>query len=52
MIQDYYHELSGALMPEYLSNNRENAEPVPAGTLINGQNMFGNPQLPLFLLLF
>jgi hypothetical protein len=39
MIQDYYHDLSGDLMPGYLSNDRENAEPVPAGTLINGQNM-------------
>lgn len=39
MIQDYYHDLSGSLMPGYLSNDRENAEPVPAGALINGQNM-------------
>jgi FtsP/CotA-like multicopper oxidase with cupredoxin domain len=38
MIQDYYHDLSGALMPGYLANNRENTEPVPGGALINGQN--------------
>lgn len=40
MIQDYYHDLSGLLMPQYLANDRENSEPVPDGSLINGQNMY------------
>ena len=39
LIQDYYHDLSYALLPDYLSNGRENSEPIPAGSLINGQNM-------------
>jgi hypothetical protein len=39
MFQDYYHDLSSALLPQYLANNRENNEPVPDGALINGANM-------------
>ncbi|RFU25470.1 hypothetical protein B7463_g10872, partial [Scytalidium lignicola] len=39
MFQDYYHDLSGALLPQYLANNRENNEPVPDGALINGANV-------------
>lgn len=39
MVQDYYHDLSGVLLPQYLANDRENSEPVPDGSLINGQNM-------------
>lgn len=38
MIQDHYHELSGALLMRYLEPDRENAEPVPDGALINGIN--------------
>ena len=40
LIQDYYHDLSYSLLPDYLSNDRENSEPIPAGSLINGQNMY------------
>ena len=38
MVQDHYHELSGALLMDYLKPDRENAEPVPDGALINGLN--------------
>lgn len=39
MIQDHYHELTGALLMKYLEPDRENAEPVPDGALINGINI-------------
>ncbi|KAH8820616.1 L-ascorbate oxidase [Xylogone sp. PMI_703] len=39
MFQDYYHDLSGSLLPGYLANDRENNEPVPDGALINGANI-------------
>ncbi|KAK7519520.1 putative multicopper oxidase, type 1 [Phyllosticta citriasiana] len=39
MIQDYYYDLSSALLPKYLSPGRENVEPVPDGGLINGRNI-------------
>ncbi|KAF2141018.1 multicopper oxidase [Aplosporella prunicola CBS 121167] len=39
MIQDYYHDLTSALLPHYLAPDRENAEPVPDGGLINGKNV-------------
>ena len=39
MVQDYYHDLSAALLPAYLAPGNENAEPVPNGALINGRNV-------------
>lgn len=39
MIQDHYHDLTGALLMKYLEPDRENAEPVPDGALINGINI-------------
>jgi hypothetical protein len=39
MFQDYYYDLSGALLPQYLSSGRENNEPVPDGALVNGAYM-------------
>lgn len=39
MIQDHYHDLTGALLMTYLEPDRENAEPVPDGALINGINV-------------
>lgn len=39
MVQDYYHDLSGELLLHYLEPDRENAEPVPDGALINGKNV-------------
>ncbi|OJD35382.1 multicopper oxidase [Diplodia corticola] len=38
MVQDYYHDLTSALLPRYLAPDNENAEPVPDGGLINGMN--------------
>lgn len=37
MVQDWYHDLSAALLPRYLAPGNENAEPVPNGALINGR---------------
>jgi len=39
LLQDYYHDLSAALMPDYLSSGNENAEPVPDNGLIQGTNL-------------
>ncbi|KAL8826265.1 MAG: hypothetical protein Q9191_003904 [Dirinaria sp. TL-2023a] len=39
MVQDHYHNLSSALLMDYLKPDRENAEPVPDGALINGVNI-------------
>ncbi|MCJ1379848.1 hypothetical protein MMC17_002951 [Xylographa soralifera] len=46
MVQDYYHDLSGALLLKYLEPDRENAEPVPDGALINGKNIRDCDALP------
>lgn len=40
MVQDYYHDLSHALLPTYLAPDNENAEPVPNTALINGKGVF------------
>jgi FtsP/CotA-like multicopper oxidase with cupredoxin domain len=37
MVQDYYHDVSAALLKGYLAPDNENAEPVPDGALINGR---------------
>ncbi|KAK7530760.1 multicopper oxidase [Phyllosticta citribraziliensis] len=39
MVQDYYYDLSSALLPKYLGPGRENVEPVPDGGLINGKSI-------------
>lgn len=39
LIQDWYHDLSAALMPDYLSSGNENAEPIPDNGLIQGTNL-------------
>lgn len=46
MIQDHYHDLTGALLMKYLEPDRENAEPVPDGALINGMNSRDCDALP------
>ncbi|KAF2089185.1 multicopper oxidase [Saccharata proteae CBS 121410] len=46
MIQDYYHDLTSALLPWYLASDRENEEPVPDGGLINGRNVRDCDALP------
>lgn len=37
LLSDHYHDLSSALLWQYLKPDMENAEPVPVGGLINGQ---------------
>lgn len=39
LVQDHYYDLSRELLMEYLKPDQENAEPIPAGALINGQNI-------------
>lgn len=46
MVQDHYYDLSGALLVDYLANDRENAEPVPDSALINGKNIRNCDDLP------
>lgn len=46
MVQDYYHDLSAALLPQYLAPNNENAEPVPNGALVNGRNIIDCSKVP------
>ncbi len=46
MIQDHYHDLTGASLMRYLEPDRENAEPVPDGALINGMNVRDCDALP------
>jgi hypothetical protein len=38
LLQDWYHDLSTALLPGYLASGNENAEPVPDNGLIQGTN--------------
>ncbi|OAL33415.1 hypothetical protein AYO20_07271 [Fonsecaea nubica] len=40
LIQDWYHDYSQALLPDYLSSGNENSEPVPDNGLIQGTNYF------------
>ncbi|KAM0717504.1 hypothetical protein Q7P37_007356 [Cladosporium fusiforme] len=39
MLSDHYHDLSSALLWQYLMPDMENAEPVPQSGLINGKNI-------------
>lgn len=38
LLSDHYHDLSSALLWQYLKPDEENAEPVPVGALINGRS--------------
>lgn len=38
LLADHYHDLSSALLWQYLKPDEENAEPVPVGGLINGRS--------------
>lgn len=38
LFSDHYHDLSSALLWQYLKPDEENAEPVPVGGLINGHS--------------
>ncbi|KAF8864554.1 hypothetical protein BDZ45DRAFT_797233 [Acephala macrosclerotiorum] len=40
LLQDWYHDLSSALLPDYLASGNENAEPLPDNGLIQGTNYF------------
>lgn len=39
LVSDHYHDLSSALLWQYLAPDMENAEPVPDGALINGRSI-------------
>lgn len=38
LLQDYYHDLAAAYLPDYLAPNNDNTEPVPDNGLIQGTN--------------
>ncbi|KAE8443950.1 hypothetical protein EG329_001174 [Mollisiaceae sp. DMI_Dod_QoI] len=40
LFQDWYHDLSAALLPDYLASGNENAEPLPDNGVIQGTNYF------------
>jgi FtsP/CotA-like multicopper oxidase with cupredoxin domain len=40
MVQDYYHDLSAALLPGYFSSGNENTEPSPDNGLVQGTGYF------------
>ncbi|RDW87987.1 multicopper oxidase-2 [Coleophoma cylindrospora] len=40
LVQDWYHDLSSALMEGYLASGNENTEPTPDNGLIQGTNYF------------
>ena len=46
MVSDHYHDPSSMLMMEYLAPDRENAEPVPDGALINGRSLLDCDKFP------
>lgn len=46
LISDHYHDLSSALLWQYLKPDIENAEPVPNSGLINGMNVLDCDKFP------
>lgn len=46
LISDHYHDLSSALLWQYLKPDMENAEPVPNSGLINGVNVLECDKFP------
>jgi len=46
LLSDHYHDLSSALLWQYLMPDMENAEPVPESGLINGKNIRDCDQYP------
>lgn len=46
LFSDHYHDLSSALLWQYLMPDMENAEPVPESGLINGKNIRNCDQYP------
>ena len=48
LLQDWYHDLSTALLPAYFASGNENAEPVPDNGLIQGTNLYFLSRLSLY----
>ena len=46
LVSDHYHDLSAALLWQYLKPDMENAEPVPDGAVINGRAIRDCDELP------
>jgi len=46
LLSDHYHDLSSALLWQYLMPDMENAEPVPESGLINGKNIRNCDEYP------
>ncbi|KAI7316702.1 putative multicopper oxidase, type 1 [Hortaea werneckii] len=46
MLSDHYHDLSSALLWQYLKPDMENAEPVPQSGLINGRGLRNCDEFP------
>lgn len=46
LVSDHYHDLSSALLWQYLAPDMENTEPVPDGGLINGRSTRNCDSLP------
>ncbi len=46
LISDHYHDLSSALLWQYLKPDMENAEPVPNSALINGKSTLDCDEFP------
>ncbi|KXL45905.1 hypothetical protein M433DRAFT_154115 [Acidomyces richmondensis BFW] len=46
LVSDHYHDLSSALLWQYLAPDMENTEPVPDGGLINGRSIRDCDRLP------
>ncbi|KAK5171902.1 uncharacterized protein LTR77_003539 [Saxophila tyrrhenica] len=46
MLSDHYHDLSSALLWQYLKPDMENIEPVPDGGLINGRSIVNCEDFP------
>ncbi|KAK5123397.1 hypothetical protein LTR85_002829 [Meristemomyces frigidus] len=46
LVSDHYHDLSSALLWQYLAPDMENAEPVPEGGLINGRSIRSCDEYP------
>lgn len=46
LLSDHYHDLSSALLWQYLAPDMENTEPVPQGGLINGRGIRNCEEFP------
>ncbi|GAB1726235.1 hypothetical protein NU195Hw_g5321t1 [Hortaea werneckii] len=46
MLSDHYHDLSSALLWQYLKPDMENAEPVPQSGLVNGRGLRNCDEFP------